>query len=179
MKAVASHRSFLAVHVVICAFLVFYTAPARGQAPGAPGRPQSRFMPPPGQATFSLGLQTRVTDTGMLVVGHEVNSVGKAAGFERGDTIITVDGQQVGQVVNRLVDLDQTLQNALNRQGSAVILIRNGRDGRLVNVGLRREQFAMIPTWSPTRHPNRHLPVGVRDARRSCRWLAVSGISRL
>jgi hypothetical protein len=98
---------------------------------------------------FSLGLDTRVTDTGVLVVGHAANSVGKAAGIERGDTIITVDGLQVGQVTNRLVDLDQTLEKTLNRQGAVVILIRNGRDGRLLNVGLRREQFVMTAPVAP------------------------------
>jgi hypothetical protein len=121
--------------------------PARAQAPGGP---QSRFMPPPVPATYSLGLETRVTDTGMLVVGFAVNSVGRAAGIERGDMIITIDGQQVGQVTNRLVGLDQMLQSTLNRQGAAVILIRNGRDGRLLNVGVRREQFVMtVPPVTP------------------------------
>ena len=151
MKAAPSYQKVLARHAVVIALLATGMVPAHAQQPGAPGGPQSRFMPPPGpaQVVFSLGLDTRVTDTGMLVVGHAVNSVGKAAGFERGDTIITVDGQQVGQVTNRLVDLDQTLQIALNRRGTAVVLIRNGRDGRLVNVGLRREQFVMAAPVTP------------------------------
>ena len=120
-------------------------------------------MPPPGPAAFSLGLQTRVTDTGMLVVGVDVNSVGRAVGIERGDTIITVDGQQVGQVVNRLIELDQTLQGTINRQGSAVILLRNGRDGRLVNAVVRREHFLTTPPITPppvTPRPNMPAPGG-------------------
>jgi hypothetical protein len=150
MRMVSRLVSVLRGHVVVLAFLVLFVTPASGQAPGAAGGPQSRFMPPPPSAPILLGLQTRVTDTGMLVVGVAVNAVGRAAGIERGDTIITVDGQQVGQVANRLVDLDLTLQNTINRQGSAVILIRNGRDGRLLNVGLRREQFVpAVPVTPP------------------------------
>jgi hypothetical protein len=151
MRAFRMLHPLIAVHVA-STFLVLSSEPARGQ-------PQSRFMPPPAAPTLSLGLQTRVTDTGVLITGHAPNSVGKAAGFERGDTIITVDGQQVGQVVNRLVDLDQTLQSAINRQGSAVILIRNGRDGRLVNVGLRRDQFsATVPVMPGPARPKPPTP---------------------
>jgi hypothetical protein len=145
MRTLPRYHSLLAVHVIVSAFVVSGTEPARGQVPATPGRAQSQFMPPPVPATFSLGLQTRVTDTGVLVLGHAVNSVGKAAGIERADTIITVDGQQVGQVGNRLLDLDQTLQNTIDRQGAAVILIRNGRDGRLLNVRVSRDQF-VTPT---------------------------------
>jgi hypothetical protein len=168
MKTSLRLQSLLAVSAIVSAFFVSGLVPARGQVPGAPGGPQSRFMPPPGPATFALGLQTRVTDTGMLVVGHAINSVGRALGIERGDTIITVDGQQVGQVANRLVDLDQTLQYTINRQGSAVILIKNGRDGRLLNVGVRREQFAMAAPVTPppvTAPPAmaRHVPPPVVD----------------
>ncbi len=160
METALRSHSILAVRAIATALVAFWIAPAFGQVPGAGGRPQGRFMPPPGPATLSLGLQTRVTDTGMLVVGADANSVGRAAGIERGDTIITVDGQQVGQVANRLVDLDQTLQNTISRQGSAVILIRNGRDGRLVNVPVRREQFGATAPVAPIPPTRPGMPPG-------------------
>jgi hypothetical protein len=143
MRALPRLHSVLVVPVVFSTLFAVWPAPAAGQGTGRPGGPQVGFMPPPGPGMFSLGLQTRVTDTGMLVVGHSFNSVGRAVGVERGDTVITLDGLQVGQVANRLVDLDQTLDYIMNRQESAVMLLRNGRDGRLLNVTLRRNQFGM------------------------------------
>ncbi len=111
----------------------------------APGNPNARFMPPPpSNLPVTLGLQTRVTDTGVIVLGHNQVSIGKTIGIERGDTIVTVDGQQVGQVGSTIFDVDLTLRNALNRSPNAVILLRNGRDGRLVNVAVRRDQFVVI-----------------------------------
>lgn len=107
--------------------------------------PETRFMPP--APRFSLGVQGQVTETGVVVQSVAAGSVGQAVGIERGDTIINVDGQQVGKVENRVVDLDETLGRVLRPGRSAILLLRNGRDGRLLNV--RVQELTKPPTRPP------------------------------
>ena len=83
MKTAPRSHLLLAVRAIGTVLVTFWITSAYGQVPGAAGQPKGHFMPPPGPAMLSLGLQTRVTDTGMLVVGADVNSVGRAAGIKR------------------------------------------------------------------------------------------------
>ena len=64
------------------------------------------------------------------------------AGLEAGDTIVTVEGYQVGYVSGRLYDMSEELARRVDRQGRVTLLVRNHRDGRLVNVPV---QFATGP----------------------------------
>ncbi|MDX2036961.1 MAG: PDZ domain-containing protein [Isosphaeraceae bacterium] len=116
-------------------------------------RPDLRFRPP---LTYDLGVRERAGDTGVVIMDVTPYSPASQIGIERGDTIVTVDGRQVGRVDRRVVDLDELLDNTLKRERRALLLILNGRNGRLINVEVRADQFegGFNPNPGPGPGPN-------------------------
>ena len=62
------------------------------------------------------------------------------AGLETGDTIVTVDGYQIGFVNNQLYSLGDELQRRADRYGRVTLLVQNRRNGRLVNVDVQLDR---------------------------------------
>ena len=97
---------------------------------------QPQYLPPgiqpPGE--FKLGVMARNTHTGVELTQVLAGSVAQRAGLEAGDTIVTVDGYQVGYVSARLYHMGEELARRVDRQGRVTLLVRNHRDGRLLNV---------------------------------------------
>jgi len=97
---------------------------------------QARFAPP-GQrppTTFRLGIQSRNTPTGVLVVAVQPGSIAQQSGIEPNDTIITVGGYQVGIVNGRTYDIAEELARRVDGQGRVNLLVQNRRNSQLLNV---------------------------------------------
>jgi hypothetical protein len=102
--------------------------------PGGVG--QGRYLPP-GQrppTNFRLGIYSRNTDTGVLVTSVNAGSVAQQSGIEAQDVIIAVNGYQVGIINGRTYDIAEELARRVDAQGRVLLLVRNHRDGRLVNI---------------------------------------------
>lgn len=97
---------------------------------------QGRYLPP-GQrppTNFRLGIYSRNTDTGVLVTSVNPGSVAQQSGIEAQDIIIAVGGYQVGIINGRTFDISEELARRVDAQGRVLLLVRNHRDGRLVNI---------------------------------------------
>jgi len=97
---------------------------------------QPRYLPP-GQrppTNFRLGIYSRNTDTGVLVTSVTPGSVAQQSGIEAQDIIISVNGYQVGLINGRTYDIAEELQRRVDAQGRVLLLVRNYRDGRLINI---------------------------------------------
>lgn len=97
---------------------------------------QPRYLPP-GQrppTNFRLGIYSRNTDTGVLVTSVTPGSVAQQSGIEAQDIIISVNGYQVGLINGRTYDIAEELQRRVDGQGRVLLLVRNYRDGRLINI---------------------------------------------
>ena len=103
---------------------------------GLGGVGQSRYLPP-GQrppTNFRLGIYSRNTDTGVLVTSVNAGSAAQQSGIEAQDIIIAVNGYQVGIINGRTYDIADELARRVDAQGRVMLLVRNHRDGRLVNI---------------------------------------------
>jgi uncharacterized lipoprotein YbaY len=114
--------------------------PAAGgewQSAGSAG-PGARYLPPapPRPNAYTLGVQVRNTPVGVDLLAVQPGSAAALAGLEAGDTIVTVAGQQVGLVGERLHDVGDELARRVAGDG-VTLLVRNHRSGGLVNVPVR------------------------------------------
>jgi uncharacterized lipoprotein YbaY len=97
---------------------------------------QSRYAPP-GQrppSNFRLGIYSRNTPTGVVVSSVTPGSIAQQSGIEPNDTILTVNGYQVGIVNGRTYDISEELARRIDGQGRATLLIQNRRNGQLLNI---------------------------------------------
>jgi uncharacterized lipoprotein YbaY len=100
------------------------------------GEAQSRYLPPGGQpsGTYKLGITPRNTDTGVQILQVAAGSVAQRSGLEPNDVIVNVAGYQVGLVGGRLYDIGDELAKRVDSRGNVSLLVRNSRDGKLINV---------------------------------------------
>ena len=69
---------------------------------------QARYLPPatvPRPGAYRLGINVQNSPVGVQVVNVGSGSIGQSVGLEAGDTIVAVEGFQVGFVGERLFDL--------------------------------------------------------------------------
>jgi len=125
------------------AVLVACCPPALAQgvpAPAAAGG--ARYLPPaqvqPGR--YVLGINVRNTPTGVEIASVNAGGVGQRSGLEPGDVIVAVDGIQVGFVGGRLNDLGDEIARRVDGAGRVNLLVRNRRDGGLVQVPIQFNQ---------------------------------------
>ena len=81
-----------------------------------------------------LGVRADATDTGYLIQRVESSSAASRIGLESGDRIVAVNGQQIGFVGNKHVQLSRTLQQMGGENGHVQLLIQNRRNDRLVSI---------------------------------------------
>lgn len=109
-----------------------------GEAPtvSVPGEAQSRYLPPGGKPSgiYKLGITPRNTDTGVQIMQVAGGSVAQRTGLEPNDVIVNVAGYQVGLVGGRLYDIGDELAKRVDSLGRVSLLVRNSRDGKLINV---------------------------------------------
>ena len=115
-------------------------ARSRDDSAWGPKGGQARYLPPaiahrPG--AYRLGINVQNSPVGVQVVNVGPGSVAQAAGLEAGDTIVAVEGFQVGFVGERLFDLGDEIARRIDATESVLLLIRNGRTGGLANVPVR------------------------------------------
>lgn len=110
------------------------SGPAQSTPVGAEA--QSRYLPPGGQpsGTYKLGITPRNTDTGVQILQVAAGSVAQRSGLEPNDVIVNVAGYQVGLVGGRLYDIGDELAKRVDSRGRVSLLVRNSRDGKLINV---------------------------------------------
>ncbi len=110
------------------------SGPAQSTPVGAEA--QSRYLPPGGQpsGTYKLGITPRNTDTGLQILQVAAGSVAQRSGLEPNDVIVNVAGYQVGLVGGRLYDIGDELAKRVDSRGRVSLLVRNSRDGKLINV---------------------------------------------
>jgi len=105
-------------------------------------RIDNRYNPtfnPPSQPSaterrWRLGVQSRDTDTGVKIVEVVRGTAAHRAGLEAGDTIISVNGYQVGYVDGQLYDCGTEFERNTDQDGWVSLLIHNVRDRSLMNV---------------------------------------------
>lgn len=114
--------------------------PGMGDAQGSAAQGAIEpFLEPrhPHRGAWYLGVYGRYTTTGHLLTRVFPNTPASRAGLEPGDRIVTVNGQQVGDVLNRQYPIDMLLQRHASRDGLVRLLVQDQRTGRLVNLDLR------------------------------------------
>jgi uncharacterized lipoprotein YbaY len=106
--------------------------------------PQDRFAPPgfrPDQERrWRLGVGVDVGDVGVRITGVEFGSAAARIGLEPGDIIVTVGGQQVGRLQDRVVDLGDALNAAADFQGRVRLVIQNRRNNELLAIDVWLER---------------------------------------
>ena len=105
--------------------------------------PSPYLVPPPNPRRgdrWRLGVYTEDTPTGVIVTSVIRDTPAWDAGLEEGDTIVTVNGYQVGYIDRRLYPLGEELQRRAGRNGRVTLLVQNRRNGRLVNVDVQLER---------------------------------------
>lgn len=107
-----------------------------------------KFVPPgerPESGRWQLGVTASNTDTGVRIDRVISGSAAQRAGLERDDVIVCVDGQQVGRVNGRIVELGRALERAADRQGRANLLVQNRRNKELLNVAVQLDDAFVRP----------------------------------
>lgn len=87
-----------------------------------------------------LGVEVAYRDYGAEVTHVERRSPARLAGLEVRDTIVTVNGYQVGRVNGRLYELDRELELRAGRRGRVTLLVQDRRGGRLTPLPVRLER---------------------------------------
>ena len=128
----------------VVAVLATVHRPALAQGVPVPAAPAggARYLPPaqvqPGR--YVLGINVRNTPTGVEIASVNPGGVGQRSGLEAGDVIVAVDGMQVGYVGGRLNDLGDEIARRVDGAGRVTLLVRNRRDGGLVQVPIQFNQ---------------------------------------
>ncbi|WP_372718430.1 PDZ domain-containing protein [Novipirellula sp.] len=94
----------------------------------------------PGRDHFGgwhLGVFGHYTTTGHLLTQVFPNTPASRAGLEPGDRIITVNGFQVGDVLDRQYPIDILIQRHASPNGFVRLLVQNRRTLRLHNLDVR------------------------------------------
>ncbi|MFM9025437.1 MAG: YbaY family lipoprotein [Planctomycetaceae bacterium] len=117
-------------------------ASAQGVPVAADPAAGARYLPPaqvqPGR--YVLGINVRNTPTGVEIAGVNPGGAGQRSGLEAGDVIVAVEGIQVGYVGGRLNDLGDEIARRVDGAGRVTLLVRNRRDGGLVQVPIQFNQ---------------------------------------
>ncbi len=123
-------------------------APGTQFPTGAPGTIANPLIQPqPGTPVVSqplrnrwrLGVYSTDTDAGVKIVEVVPNSPAFRVGLEPNDTIVTVNGFQVGFVGSEHFDTGSEFDRLADDNGNVVLLVRNQRNGTLVNVPIQLE----------------------------------------
>lgn len=105
----------------------------------SPGLPISPSITPSKQPRWRLGVYSKDTETGVRIVQVVGNSAASRAGLEPEDTIITVNGYQVGFINGQLYDCASEFERSATSDGWVRILVQNNRNGQLMNLPVKLE----------------------------------------
>jgi uncharacterized lipoprotein YbaY len=116
-----------------------YANPAVRVAPISSISPTSPNLTPNHQPRWRLGVYSKDTETGVRIVQVVSGSAAARAGLEAEDTIITVNGYQVGYINGQLYDCASEFERSATTDGWVRILVQNNRNGQLMNLPVKLE----------------------------------------
>lgn len=128
--------------------------PLLAPTPGTPTNPQQR------RNRWRLGVYSTDTDMGVKIVEVVPNSPAQRVGLEPNDTIITVNGFQVGFVGGTHYDTGSEFDRLASEDGQVMLLVRNQRNGQLVNVPIQLESRFSALTGTIGYRERSQLPQG-------------------
>ncbi|MBX3420438.1 MAG: YbaY family lipoprotein [Pirellulaceae bacterium] len=97
---------------------------------------------PGGNQEWTLGVRGDSTDTGFMVRQVTTSGAADRARIQAGDTIIAVEGYQVGMVSGRLYDLTQEINRRADASGAVRLLLQDGQTGRLATVRVQLDDHS-------------------------------------
>ncbi|MCO6042848.1 YbaY family lipoprotein [Aeoliella sp. ICT_H6.2] len=97
---------------------------------------------------WRLGVTGDNTDTGVVVRQVTANSPAARLGLSPGDVIVSVDGDQVGRVGNKIYDLAEELNHHADSSGRVLMLVQYRRNSQLraLNVQLDDQRGGLSGT---------------------------------
>lgn len=90
--------------------------------------------------SWRLGVAIQNVDTGVVLTDVEAGMPAQAAGLEKGDIIVNVDGFQVGYVGGALFDLGDEMRRRVDQTGKVNFLVYDNRNRRLQNLKVNLTQ---------------------------------------
>jgi|GEM_PF-1234764 uncharacterized lipoprotein YbaY len=124
---------------------------------------QPNYVPPGNNPNaqpkkWRLGVYSKDTDTGVKI--HDIVQGGAAhrAGLEVNDTVIAVNGYQVGYVNGQLFDCGTEFERSADPNGWVTLLVHNNRDGRLINVPVQLDSRLSTLNGSIALQNRQNLP---------------------
>jgi len=126
--------------------------------------PQPSYVAPGGSTgntqlkKWRLGVYSKDLDTGVKI--HDVVNGAAAyrAGLEINDTIISVNGYQVGYVNGQLFDCGTEFDRSADKNGWVTLLVQNNRDGKLINVPVQLDSRLSTLNGSIALQNRQNLP---------------------
>ncbi len=102
---------------------------------------QSRVLRPnrPTPPRLILGVYANPVAAGYQVAGVIARTPAAKAGLEPGDIILAVDGYQIGTVGELFFPMSQEIQDRASEDLRAVLLVRNVRNGQVLNLNVQFE----------------------------------------
>jgi uncharacterized lipoprotein YbaY len=89
---------------------------------------------------WNLGVQGESTEVGFLIRQVTTGGAASRARMQTGDSIIAVEGFQVGFVGERLYELNDELNQRANAGGVVRLLLQDGQTGRLASVRVQLDR---------------------------------------
>lgn len=152
-------------------FLPFPTTPTTPQTPVQDGgRTRDPVQPlytqpgqppvQPQQQRWRLGVYSKDMDTGVRIHQVVANGAAARAGLEVNDTIVAVNGYQVGFVNGQLFDCATEFERHADRNGWVTMLVQNHRNNQLVNVPVQLDSRLATVQGSLAIRNGQSLPPG-------------------
>lgn len=91
------------------------------------------------QRQWLLGVEGNDTETGVVIRSVTPRSAADRARLEPGDTIVAVDGFQVGSVAGRIYSLPDELNRRADASGVVSLLVHDNRSGRLASLRVKMD----------------------------------------
>lgn len=127
---------------------------------------------------WNLGVRGDSTDVGFVVSQVVPGSAADRARMQRGDTIVNVEGFQVGQVTGRLYDLNLEINRRADPSGAVGLLIQDGQTGRLASIRIQLDghssQLTGVVVGAQVLPPDAIVTVQIENVSRP-NWLVRNG----
>jgi uncharacterized lipoprotein YbaY len=103
-------------------------------SPVQPGYMPPGQIPSSNQKKWRLGVYSKDTDTGVRIHDVVAGAAAARAGLEVNDTIVAVNGYQVGYVNGQLFDCGTEFDRLADQNGWVTLLVQNNRDSQLMMI---------------------------------------------
>lgn len=89
---------------------------------------------------WNLGVQGDSSDVGVLIRQVTPGGAASRARIQPGDSVVAVEGFQVGFIGGRLYDLSDEINHRADAKGAARLLLQDGQTGRLASVRIQLDR---------------------------------------